>query len=235
MSKSVLKVAIAGLTVFVLSFWATAVFQPGTARANQAQPDQTGYLPQPSEWVPVSYDVEFELNGEKAGSRYSMYRNREGSTRNIAMSQGIETNQVDNVLLGKHFRWTTGGPGFVHPLRQRPNNNKPFLTMRKSRVRAVPPSDPRVSHLRGLSVELTFWEFVGSGGARIVYAPELNLLDVYVDMGAGKVKKVTNVVVGEPDASLFQPPSEVSFSTEANARGSGAIIAPPSQLYKKGL
>jgi hypothetical protein len=228
----VTQLVVGAAAAFVLSFSVSTMRQPETVSPRQAQPDPKGYLIQPSEWVPISYETEFELNGVKSGSRFLTYRNRAGSTRSVAMTQGIETNRIDNVVLGKHYLWRTGGVGSVHPLRSRPNNNKPFLTIGRSRLQEVAQSDPRVQHLSTAANNLTFWQFVNSVGDTIVYCPELNLLDVHVNMRNGKVKRVVNVLLGEPAPDLFLPPSDVEFKAESDSRGAGAIDAPPSQ--KKG-
>jgi hypothetical protein len=224
-ASALLAIGIAAASVVLLT----------TRAAGQKQPDPARWITQPDEWVPISYEVQFTQNNTPSLTRLIFQRSSDGSTRTTSMAPaGVETVEIDSVPQNKHFRWTTGGKGSVHPLRTRPNGGRPFGVISKSRARQIASNDPRVTHLASLGMPLTFWEFVGSSGARVVFCPELNLLDVHADLGGGRIKKVMNVVVGEPPANLFVPPADVAFEARSEPEGSGRVSGPPSLEKRKG-
>jgi hypothetical protein len=231
MTKLQLRLILAALLAFGASYSVSALLnrEPQTSR----RPDPLGYIISPKEWVPLTYDVALKNNGVIGGTRFRIYRSGNGSTHTISTAGAVETHQLDNTVLKQHIRWTAGGRGFVHPLRAQGVDRR-LLTIGKSRLTEVPPNDARVSALSNLPGQRSFWEFVGSDGTRFVYCPELNLLDVFVDLGGGKTKEVVNIVLGEPDSGLFLPPPNVALEPQPDPRGSGTIVTPPSVTRSRG-
>lgn len=206
------------------------------AQGKFPRPDPEKYLTQPSEWVAVTYTLEFTAGGIPRGPGSTIYRSGDGSTRHVTPTANGETETlIENSRTKKHYRQVNDGNWVESPLRARPFDGKPVMVLRKDhKLRQIGADDPRVRSLARNHPQLTFWEFTSESGRKTVFCPELNLLPVHAEVtGDGLTLVVSNVVLGEPDANFFRPPAGAAVKISTTPAGSGSMTELPSAAHAR--
>jgi hypothetical protein len=162
--------------------------------------------------------------------KYVKYRASDGSTRleRLDGSQ-IDEVQINNVTNGRFYQFR-GGQWFANPLRAQPSGGKPHTLLDRNTVTPIEVTDPRVEAVTKLGIAASFYEFRGSSGTRVIFCPELNMLEVWTQTTLGVVRQVTSVRLGEPQVE-FGPPADALVQERAAVAGAGsaAVGELPSQ------
>jgi hypothetical protein len=182
------------------------------------------HIRQPDHWIPMTID--YKIENADGGIYLREFRRSDGSVRHempLEPERGLTT--ITDTKGQRYFEFERG-IWKQFPLRPLPFGGKPFMTLSRSKVTPVYPSDPRVQAAARLSSDLTYYEFVGPSGNKLVLCPELNMLVVWSEMVSGKIRATTKIVLGEPDVA-FEPPTGAQVQLFSEPRG-GAITERPS-------
>jgi hypothetical protein len=191
-----------------------------TASVNARQ-GSTEEIRPPSQWLPMTY--EYTITSKNGTQRYIEYRSTRGDLRRDGLD--IDEIQITNVAQNKFYRghhgeWTES------PMRPQPADGKPFLRLKRDTVTEVQSSDPRVQGVTAsVGIPVSFYEFRAGTTSTVIYAPELNMLEVWArheNSNGFKERKVSNVIVGEPQIA-FTPLSGVPVKRSTDPAGPGRI------------
>jgi hypothetical protein len=150
----------------------------------------------PESWVPFSADFRvFGPGINTATGRF--YRFSDGSTRSETRTLADLAIGIVNVGLGRFYSYSRGTGWVSQPLELPPEGLKPRLPLASEAFERV--SEP----WEGLEV----WRLVDRTGAAFLIAPALNAFTVRREAGQGPSFEFTNIVIGEPQASLLPPMS----------------------------
>lgn len=184
-------------------------------------------ITQPKEWVPLT--IEFHVRDQDGAvlGTFVEQRDAQGSTRTARLEGGLERDiQIINMSRRRYFRFK-GGAWYQYPLRIQPGGGRPTMVLLRNRVQPVSPDDPRIRSLSALGRPLSYYEFVGSSGNKVVLCPELNMLMAWGKFSNGTERQLDNVTIGQPNVS-FEPPTDVTVTYINRPSGPGVLENLPS-------
>jgi len=202
-------------------FW----FNDDTSASLQAQ--EAELVRQPSRWVPLTYEYMVQ---DKEGLRsYRVYRASDGSTYQERLD-GFDLHQIqiDNMSTRKHYLFHRG-QWDEHPLRSQ-GDGQPRWALSRRAVTPVALDDPRVQAVARLGSNVSLYEFKAPSGAIGIFAPELNMLQIWgrYNRGAeGEIHQITRILLGEPTIA-FEPPPGARVNVRSTPGGAGSISEMPS-------
>ena len=212
------RLAISGglaAAVVTVAFVAMSATRVGPA---PQQPQAGTSIDSGTEWVPLTVEYVRDIGNGKV-QHIVKYRTADGSTRleQIEMGEIQIVNMTKHAYyhLGRNQRWMQA------PLRPQPNGGKPFMRLSRNRVTEVRNDDPRVTAMTAAGVAALLYEFVDEG-ARRVYCPELNMLEVYSAKIDGVTQQLTKLTLGEP-AVEFEPPAGADVDVVTTPAGPGVV------------
>jgi hypothetical protein len=199
----------------------TAYLRP--AQPGQAKPE---LIPQPGRWVALEADVRiYQPNEPPMIGRY--YRATDGSTRLETWMDGRpgKVVSIKNIPRSTHFTLTGAGNWISRPMRL------PLAGWHPVSVRMGPDVERLPEKLQNLEV---YRQHSRNDGRILVRAPELNMLAVIEqDSTTGWRKELLNIKVGEPDAALFEPPSNAPVKQFPEP--SGIVVGQPGDIPPRGF
>ena len=178
-----------------------------------ARAQQSGeVVSQPEHWIAVTYSRQFFQGDLPSGAKTVFARSSDGSLRVVEPAppipgrSGLDSVMIENRAQARMFRRVGPNRWTSSPLAEQIFGGQPRAVLSKTTARQLNGTDVRISALAQAYPHLTFWEFTNSRGNRVVFCPELNLLDVHGEIGSGVTTRVVDVVLAEPSADLFRPP-----------------------------
>jgi hypothetical protein len=173
-------------------------------------------IPAPNSWVAFTADITGTSVPGTAGVSGKYYRSSDGSQRTDTYKPGEPGRRIidiKNVAQEKYYAWDTR-QWTVQPMQLGPNGYRPTRARTERLTRESEPWE-------GLEV----YRFLLDGGSQVLMAPALNFFRVVEIKPSGRRIQYSNIVLTEPDPTLFEPPAGAQV-TELS--GPGGIIVKPN-------
>ena len=216
-----MKALLIGVTVgCAVGVLVTGVFLD-RPQAVAAQAQQLEAIPGPESWVALSADVVRTFTGDAQRQLGRFYQGSDGSTRLDLWGEGREDDRVvrniKNVSQNTYYHYFWGhGQWYSHPMQLPPDGFTPGRRLQSNYV-ALP------AQIQGFDV----YRRITSSGMVEYAAPALNFLVLVSQHTTGSAarQELTNIVLGEPERSVFTPPAAALI--EASSEVSGIVYTLP--------
>jgi len=180
-------------------------------------------LPQPQGWVPFSADVQVSQPGQPLVVGH-FYRSSDGSTR-LETGPGDERVVVSirNIKRVTFFVKNPKGEWISRPMKMRPGVYMPGRM--KATTAGLFNYPFRLALREGESGSLRAdsgmkaYQYINPSGNVSLLAPELNFFAVLQVTLDGRSEQYSQIKMGEPDASLFEPPPGVQVTARSEPGG----------------